>query len=204
MKLKKLAFYLRGLPASLPITSSFSRYNFNNFELNEDWIKTIGTVEGVVNRELEVQLGTRADGPIEFFERGLAVEALVGVLDRYIRQFPEDELLKIWVDDALAGAKHTYSKANLPVSFQSTLYLRLTWILKCLPPTALLWISNISYIFFSLYLLDKETQHDTYLNPCSEFILIFLDSIYSQMTPFREQSFLLKLEPLSFQLCLIQ
>jgi len=41
-------------------------------------------------------------------------------------------------------------------------------------------------ILFSLYLLDKETQRDTYLNPCSEFILIFLDSIYSQMTPFRE------------------
>src|SRR5882762_4617736 len=52
-------------------------------------------------------------------------------------------------------------------------------------------------IFFSLYLLDKETQHDTYLNPCSEFILIFLDSIYSQMTPFCERSFLLELEPLS-------
>src|SRR6202051_4714011 len=35
-------------------------------------------------------------------------------------------------------------------------------------------------IFFSLYLLDKETQRDTYLNPCSKCILIFLDSIYSQ------------------------
>src|ERR1700692_3877407 len=53
-------------------------------------------------------------------------------------------------------------------------------------------------IFFSLYLLDKETQCNTYLNPCSEFILNFLDIIYSQMTPFRKQSFLLKLEPLSF------
>src|SRR6202790_1293783 len=56
---------------------------------------------------------------------------------------------------------------------------------------------DISHIFFSLYLLDKETQRDTYLNPCSEFILIFLDSIYSQMTPFRKRSFLLELEPLS-------
>ena len=52
-------------------------------------------------------------------------------------------------------------------------------------------------IFFSLYLLDKETQRDTYLNPCSKSILIFLDSIYSQMTPFRKRSFLLELEPLS-------
>src|SRR5882762_5245568 len=56
---------------------------------------------------------------------------------------------------------------------------------------------DISHIFFSLYLLDEETQHNTYLNPCSKFILIFLDSIYSQMTPFHEQSFLLELEPLS-------
>ena len=64
----------------------------------------------------------------------------------------------------------------------------------------MLWISDIpqyfSY-FLSLYLLDKETQRDTYLNPSSEFILNFLNSIYSQMTPFRERSFLLELEPLS-------
>jgi hypothetical protein len=64
----------------------------------------------------------------------------------------------------------------------------------------LLWILDISRYFsyfLSLYLLDKETQRDTYLNPCSEFILNFLDSIYSQMTPFHERSFLLELEPLS-------
>jgi len=64
-------------------------------------------------------------------------------------------------------------------------------------------IGYFSYFLF-LYLLDKETQCDTYLNPCSEFILNFLDIIYSQMTPFRKQSFLLRLEPLSFRLCLIQ
>jgi len=57
-------------------------------------------------------------------------------------------------------------------------------------------IGYFSY-FLSLYLIDKETQRDTYLNPCSEFTLNFLDSIYSQMTPFREQSFLLELKPLS-------
>ena len=68
-------------------------------------------------------------------------------------------------------------------------------------------IGYFSY-FLSLYLLDKETQCNTYLNPCSEFILNFLDIIYSQMTPFLKQSFLLKLEPLLepllFRLCLIQ
>src|SRR5882762_2186233 len=68
-------------------------------------------------------------------------------------------------------------------------------------------IGYFSY-FLSLYLLDKETQRNTYLNPCSEFILNFLDINYSQMTPIRKQSFLLKLEPLleplPFRLCLIQ
>ena len=48
----------------------------------------------------------------------------------------------------------------------------------------MLWISDISHIFFSLYLLDKEIQRDTYLNPCSEFILNFLDIIYSQRLHF--------------------
>src|ERR1700676_4977339 len=55
-------------------------------------------------------------------------------------------------------------------------------------------IRYFSY-FLSLYLLNKETQCNTYLNPCSEFTLNFLDSIYSPMTPFRERSFLLELEP---------
>jgi hypothetical protein len=37
-------------------------------------------------------------------------------------------------------------------------------------------IRYFSYFYFlSLYLLNKEIQHDTYLNPCSEFILNFLD-----------------------------
>ena len=57
-------------------------------------------------------------------------------------------------------------------------------------------IRYFSY-FLSLYLLDKETQRNTYLNPCSEFTLNSLDSIYSQMTPFHKRSFLLELEPLS-------
>src|ERR1700692_442399 len=62
-------------------------------------------------------------------------------------------------------------------------------------PEVVMDIRYFSY-FLSLYLLDKETQCNTYLNPCSKFTLNFLDSIYSQMTPFRERSFLLELEPL--------
>jgi hypothetical protein len=119
-KLKQLALYLRGLPSSLVINDSFSRYNFQNFSPDPDWIDIIGNVEGAVNRELEVRLGSRANGPIEFLERGPAVEALVDVLNRYTKEFPNDGLLKLWIDDALAGAVHTYSKANIPVSIPHT------------------------------------------------------------------------------------
>ena len=41
------------------------------------------------------------------------------------------------------------------------------------------YVMNIRYFsyfyFLSLYLLNKEIQRNTYLNPCSEFILNFLD-----------------------------
>src|SRR5882762_2198127 len=62
---------------------------------------------------------------------------------------------------------------------------RIHIISSCLNLLPVMDIGYFSY-FLSLYLPDKETQHDTYLNPCSEFTLNFLDSIYSQMTPFRE------------------
>jgi len=56
-------------------------------------------------------------------------------------------------------------------------------------------IGYFSY-FLSLICQIRKLSAITYLNPCSEFILNFLDIIYSQMTPIRKQSFLLKLEPL--------
>ena len=115
-KLKRLDLYLRGLPSSLAISESFSHYNFAQFSLDPDWVDAIGSVQGAVNRKLEVRLGTCSNGPIEFVERGPQVEALVGVLDHYSTQFPDDILLTTWIDDVLAGAIHTYSKANVPVS----------------------------------------------------------------------------------------
>ena len=38
---------------------SESHYNFNNFEPDADWIEDI--IVGAVNRQLEIQFGTRAD-----------------------------------------------------------------------------------------------------------------------------------------------
>jgi len=97
----------------------------------------------------------------------------------------------IWIVLELMGEDRHVEKWKIPVHLSNK-------INNAIQGWALLWISDISHIFFSLYFLDKETQRNTYLNPCSEFILIFLDIIYSQMTPFHERSFLLKLKPLSF------
>jgi len=72
-KLNQLSLYLRQLPPSLAILNSFSCYNFQDFAPDPDWVEKIGTIEGAVNRELEVRLGMRANGPIEFVERGPAV-----------------------------------------------------------------------------------------------------------------------------------
>src|SRR5882724_1291714 len=110
-KLLQLAIYLNGLPDSLPIKDpADSHYNFQIFELEAEWIDTIGSFEGAVNRELECRLGPWANGPIEFTERGLPVEALAMVLNDYTNQFPDDILLAKWVDDALLGVKHTFHK----------------------------------------------------------------------------------------------
>src|SRR5882672_6462300 len=130
-KLLQLAIYLNGLPDSLPIKDPpHSHYNFQIFELEAEWIDTIGSIEGAVNRELECRLGSQANGPIEFTERGLPVEALAAVLNNYTTQFPNDILLAKWVDDALVGVKHTFHKLKTPVCvfFLLCIYLILTWL----------------------------------------------------------------------------
>jgi len=53
------------------------------------------------------------------------VEALVEVLDHYSTWFPDNIFLATWIDDALVGAIHTYSKANVPVSMQFTKHLQI-------------------------------------------------------------------------------
>lgn len=114
-KLQRLEKYLCSLPNALATKpSSESHYNFENFEPDVDWIEDLGLV-GAVNRQLKIRLGTRANDPIEFMERGPSVEALVSVLNRYTKDFPNDLLLGKWVDDALEGAIHTFSKLKTPV-----------------------------------------------------------------------------------------
>ena len=64
-----------------------------------------------------------------------------------------------------------------------------------------LWISDIcQYIFYFLFSLftSRKTQCNTYQNSYSEFILNFLNIIYSKITPFHKWLYLLQLKPLVF------
>ena len=113
-------------------------------------------------------------------------------------------ILILMVRSWLQTEKPSYPGVRTWAQSQVAFQLESHWACNLMQPkidnSRLLWILDISRYFsyfLSLYLLDKETQHDTYLNPCSEFILNFLDSIYSQITPFHGRSFLLELDPLS-------
>ena len=51
-KVNTLHAYLLGLPTSLPLVSETSRYNFDHFTPDPDWIEDNGE-EAAINRELE-------------------------------------------------------------------------------------------------------------------------------------------------------
>ena len=120
MQLSKLHLLFEKLPASLPTVDTISqppsKFDFEKFELDQDWVKMTGSVVGAINRELEIRLGHGDRGPIDFRERGPPVVALVSVLDRYTCEFPGDIILTKWLDDVVEGAKHTLSEAGIPVS----------------------------------------------------------------------------------------
>ena len=102
-KLQRLEKYLCSLPNALATKpSSESHYNFENFEPDVDWREDLGLV-GAVNRQLKIQLGTCANGPIEFTEQGPSVEALVSVLNQYTKDFPNNLLLGKWVHQQTQG-----------------------------------------------------------------------------------------------------
>ena len=61
-KLQRLKKYLSDLPSALAIEPSFkSHYNFDNFELDVEWLEDVGIL-GAVNQQLrvEAQLSTCA------------------------------------------------------------------------------------------------------------------------------------------------
>ncbi|KAF8532385.1 hypothetical protein JB92DRAFT_3103830 [Gautieria morchelliformis] len=60
-KLKRLDLSLHKLPSSLAIAESFLYHNFMQFSLDPNWVEAMGSVEGAVNRKLEVRLVEHTD-----------------------------------------------------------------------------------------------------------------------------------------------
>lgn len=110
---QKLRHYLRNLPDFLPVLAS-QKNDFHYFVPNEDWI-TDTSLEGAVNRGLEIALGSRAQGVLSFKERGPGMEALADVLERYLMECPGSVLLKKWLSDAITAAETVFVSAGLDV-----------------------------------------------------------------------------------------
>lgn len=112
--INKLRLYLTHLPATLPCQPSDSEKNFNSFAPDAEWLAEVG-LEGAVNRQLEVALGSRANGPIQLKERGPGVVALADVLEQYLEKFPGSAVLEKWLADIIGSAVSAYDSAGLQV-----------------------------------------------------------------------------------------
>ncbi len=110
-QINKLRSYLLGLPTSLPLALETSRYNFNVFSPDAEWVEDAGE-EAAINRELEVILGSRAKGLI-LPERGPGVVALANVLANFISSFPDSVLPTLWLTDVTRAVASTIVAAGL-------------------------------------------------------------------------------------------
>ncbi|KAF8438554.1 hypothetical protein L210DRAFT_2273083 [Boletus edulis BED1] len=114
-KLHKLRAYLENLPDTIPIrTEVYGIYSFDFFNVDDEDMKDLG-VEGAVNRQLEVRLGHRRDGPVVFRERGPGLTEVVTVLESYLTQLLGSVILLKWLDDLIEAAIQAYQKARCPL-----------------------------------------------------------------------------------------
>ncbi|KAF9237835.1 hypothetical protein BU15DRAFT_15441, partial [Melanogaster broomeanus] len=107
-KLHKLQVYLECLPNSLPFRQEAeSVYAFNFFGFSDSDEADYG-LEGAINRQFEVRLGHRRDGPVRFKERGPGLSAIIAVLGNYLTQHPESVIMKKWLDDLILSAEQAF------------------------------------------------------------------------------------------------
>ncbi|KAI0252422.1 hypothetical protein BJV78DRAFT_1202932, partial [Lactifluus subvellereus] len=99
------------LPNSLPLAPKTSRYNFNRFSTDVDWIQDAGE-EVAINRELEVIPSSRAKGLV-LPERGPGVVALANILENFIQSFPNSALPTLWLVDVTRTAEAAVVAAGL-------------------------------------------------------------------------------------------
>ncbi|KIK93575.1 hypothetical protein PAXRUDRAFT_12564 [Paxillus rubicundulus Ve08.2h10] len=111
-KLNKLQIYLDHLPDSLPFRGSAeSDYGFDFFGIQDEDEEDLG-LEGAVNRQLEVRLGHRNNGPVKFKERGPGLLPVVTVLENYLNDFPGSVILMKWLDDLICSAQQAFENAK--------------------------------------------------------------------------------------------
>ncbi|KAF8596198.1 hypothetical protein BDV93DRAFT_563556 [Ceratobasidium sp. AG-I] len=110
-RLKQLRQLLSQLPGFVPISDG-SRYPFQNFQVDSEWVETTGSAQGSLNHTLEVVFGSRAARvaagltPVAFESCGPDLEAVVDVLSDYIiGDAAENAILLNWVDDLTKSVK---------------------------------------------------------------------------------------------------
>ena len=124
--LARLEYLLANLPEQLPSSDSFfSRYGaFLSFTLDLDILEKTGDEIATLGEQLEGVFGwnarTSGDGVIPILERGKAICALHPILKEYHEKFPDNNVLKKWVLDVIAGAEKTFTACGVAVRFSSS------------------------------------------------------------------------------------
>ncbi|KAG8726752.1 hypothetical protein FRC11_014558, partial [Ceratobasidium sp. 423] len=115
-QLKALRDILECLPPKHQSTSSTCP--FENFTLDEEWLKLTRSAQGSVNHTLEVTFGSRHHGqPLVLTSHGPDLVAVVDVLSTHITGLNgENPILIQWIDDLQAAATHALEQDPSPDS----------------------------------------------------------------------------------------
>jgi hypothetical protein len=124
--LARLEYLLANLPEQLPASDSFfSRYGaFLSFALDPDILEKTGDEIATLSEQLEGIFGwdarTSGDGIIPIVERGKAICALHHILKEYHEKFPDNNVLKKWVLDVIAGAEKAFMTCGVAVCLSNS------------------------------------------------------------------------------------
>ena len=125
----QLRLYLNSLSNSIPVPKpGESQYDFQHFAPDPEWVEDIGE-EHAVNRELEVRLGSRANGPVELKEKGPSISSLADILEKYLTQYPNSVLIRKWLVDILESATLVFVPCHGEVCQRTMLKRVLTFII---------------------------------------------------------------------------
>jgi len=119
--LAQLNILLSNLPEQLPSADGpSSRYGaFLSFGLDADILDRTGDEVATLGEQLEHIFGwktrTSGDGIIPILERGNAIRALHPLFEEYYQKYPNNNVLKKWVIDVIAGAEKVFATYGVTV-----------------------------------------------------------------------------------------